>query len=127
MSEWVKVVTDQLGLAGFALFLVFGALAALKHRGERKWFAGGALAAAFVALAGGLFLGYTRSAQSSHVASGVSVDAKSPPGTPAVAAPASVKETHGAGSPIIENVGRDVTLTIDQSAHGTAAAGSATK
>ena len=39
MSEWIKAVTHPLGLAGFALFLVFGALGKIKSKDERRWLA----------------------------------------------------------------------------------------
>src|SRR5271157_249610 len=53
MSEWTKVVTSPLGLAGFALFLVFGYLAKLKRSNERRWLAPLAVFAAIAALVGG--------------------------------------------------------------------------
>jgi len=58
MKEWIKVVTDPMGLAGFALFLVFTVLA---RKGKKPaWLAAGAFAMACVALAGGLILAYFR-------------------------------------------------------------------
>ena len=58
MSEWTKVVTSPLGLAGFALFLVFGYLAKVKKSDERRWLAPIAAFAALSALVGGLALAY---------------------------------------------------------------------
>ena len=58
MKEWIKVVTDPMGLAGFALFLVFTFLA--KKGKKPAWLAAGAFGMACVALAGGLTLAYFR-------------------------------------------------------------------
>src|SRR6476646_1846980 len=58
MKELIKVVTDPMGLAGFALFLVFTVLA---RKGKKPaWMAAGAFAMACLALAGGLTLAYLR-------------------------------------------------------------------
>ena len=58
MKEWIKVVTDPMGLAGFALFLVFTFLA---RKGKKPaWLAAGAFAMACLALVGGLTLAYFR-------------------------------------------------------------------
>ena len=51
MAPWTKVVTNPLGLAGFALFLVFGYLAKIKRNDERRWLSPVAFAIAAVALA----------------------------------------------------------------------------
>ncbi len=60
MQEWTKVVTEPLGLAGFALFLVFGVLARIKRDDERRWLGPLAMAMAVVALTGGLALAYLK-------------------------------------------------------------------
>jgi hypothetical protein len=60
MSEWTKVVTSPLGLAGFALFLVFGYLAKVKRSDERRWLAPVAVFVAVAALVGGLVLAYVQ-------------------------------------------------------------------
>jgi hypothetical protein len=60
MGEWTKVVTDTLGLAGFALFLVFGYLAKVKRSDERRWFSLPAVAVPVGVLAVGLALAYVR-------------------------------------------------------------------
>ena len=83
MNEWTKVVTEPLGLAGFALFLVFGYLAKAKKDDERRWLslvaialAGRhrsrwspslslvAIALAVIALLGGLSLAYFQPSRS---------------------------------------------------------------
>lgn len=58
ISEWTKVIVNPLGLAGFVLFLLFGALARAKRKDERRWILPTALIAACVALVGGLSLAY---------------------------------------------------------------------
>lgn len=111
MSEWTKVVTDPLGLAGFALFLVFGLLAQLKRREERQWVARLAAGMAIVTLAGGMVLAYFKTAR----------PAVSPPQSSS--APVRPQQqmnqvqqtTTGPGSPAVQGVQGDVTITIDQS------------
>lgn len=111
MTEWIKVVTQPLGLTGFALFLVFGYLARVKSNDERRWLSPVAMAVAFVALAGGLVLAYLQTPK---------------PVTPAaqtIAAPAQQQQTNqvvrqsttGPGSPAVQGVQGDVTITVDQS------------
>jgi hypothetical protein len=105
MSEWTKVVTDPLGLAGFALFLVFGYVAKVKQASERRWLAPLAVSAAIVTLAGGLTLSYFRTSTSAGQAD------KKP-------APTQVNQVQqsstGAGSSNVQGVNGDVTITVDQ-------------
>lgn len=56
--NWTKVLTHPLGLGGYALFLLFGLLARIKRKEERRWILPSALAAAGVALLGGIGLAY---------------------------------------------------------------------
>jgi hypothetical protein len=112
MSEWTKVVTDPLGLAGFALFLVFGYLANAKRLNERRWLAPLAVFAAIAALAGGLTLGYFRVSKSVAPAANTS---KAP-----MQQTNQVQQTSsGAGSSNVQGVQGDVTITVDQSSGGT--------
>ncbi len=107
MSEWVKVVTHPLGLAGFALFLAFGSLARAKRTRERRWLATTAMTMAFIALVGGFFLAYN----------GISKDS-SPVGSTQRSQQQTnqVKQsTTGAESPAVQGVQGDVTITVDQS------------
>lgn len=60
MPDWTKVVTEPLGLAGFALFLVFGLLSRLKGKDERRWLPLFSGVLAFVALLGGLGIAFFR-------------------------------------------------------------------
>ncbi len=58
MKDWIQVVTDPMGLAGFALFLVFTIVA--KRGKKASWLTTGAFAMACIALVGGLTLAYFR-------------------------------------------------------------------
>lgn len=58
MNEWAKVVTHPLGLAGFALFLVFSLLTAKTRRKLPSWLAGAFVTMAFLTLGVGLVLAY---------------------------------------------------------------------
>lgn len=60
VSSWTSVVTDPLGIVGFVLFLVFGMLAKLKSRHERRWVSRASIVLASVALVGGLSLAYIK-------------------------------------------------------------------
>jgi uncharacterized membrane protein len=109
MSDWTKVVTDPLGLAGFALFLVFGFLAKLKRRDLRRWLAPLAMIMAVIALVGGLSLAYVQVRRSAQP---VPVQTKSPA---APSQPTSIQVTTGQGSPTVNGVNGDVNITVDQS------------
>jgi hypothetical protein len=117
MQDWTKVVTEPLGLGGFALFLVFGVLARVKRDGERRWLAPMAMGMAVLALAGGLMLAYMKTVREAVP------QTRSAPVAPAAqpaAQPAQVNQvdqkTSGAGSPAVQGVQGDVTITVDQSA-----------
>lgn len=65
--EWAKVVTDPLGLAGFALALVFslvGRFVVKKRSINANWLIPAAYALAVVCVIGGLFLAQNRQAAS---------------------------------------------------------------
>jgi hypothetical protein len=112
MSEWAKVVTDPLGLAGFALFLMFGYLAKAKKSNQQRWLAPLAVCAAIAALAGGLALGYVRVSKSAAPV----VNTSKPP----MQQTNKVRQSSsGAGSPNVQGVQGDVTITVDQSSAGT--------
>jgi hypothetical protein len=64
MGEWTKVVTQPLGLAGFALFLIFGLVARVKRNDERRWISFVSIVMAVVALVGGLGLAYSHNTKS---------------------------------------------------------------
>jgi hypothetical protein len=113
MTPWAKVVTDPLGLAGFALFAVFVYLAKVKRNGKRRWLSPFAFAMAAVALIGGLVLAYLK----------VRVPgAATPPVRTAQPAALTQQQTNqqvqqtssGAGSPNVQGVQGNVTITVDQ-------------
>jgi hypothetical protein len=96
--NWTKVVTEPLGLAGFALSLVFGVIARWKKSDGRRWMFPAAISMAGVALVGGLSLAYLRARKDA-------------------VPPAKIKQTSsGCASPNIANVNGDVTYTLDASA-----------
>ncbi|KAA6458179.1 hypothetical protein DYQ86_19855 [Acidobacteria bacterium AB60] len=64
MTDWTKVVVQPLGLAGFALFLVFGLVARLKRGASRRWLSPVAIAMACLALVGGLALAWVNATKS---------------------------------------------------------------
>lgn len=58
MNAWAKVVTQPLGLAGFALFVVFSVVAQKSRTTKAGWMTTGAFLMACIALVGGLLLAY---------------------------------------------------------------------
>ena len=107
IHDWTKVVTEPLGLAGFALFLVFGVLSRLKAKEERRWLGPLASAMAVLALTGGLVLAYLKTG---------AIPQSAPKTQPAQAQTNTVQQTTtGKGSPIVQGVQGDVTITVDQS------------
>jgi hypothetical protein len=107
MSEWIKVVTHPLGLSGFALFLVFVYLGRA-HRSERRWLSPVAFVIAAIALVGGLVLAHVQVAK--PAASSLQTN---PP--PAPTNQQVQQKTTGQGSPAVQGVQGDVTITVDQS------------
>ena len=108
MSDWTKVVTNPLGLAGFALFLVF---AYLRVRGpkERRWLAPIAAFLAIAALTGGLVLAYLQLPK--PVLTPAKTNKQTQPPQPCAAQ----QNSTGEGSPNIQCVQDDVTISVDQS------------
>jgi hypothetical protein len=112
MNPWAKVVTDPFGLAGFALFLVFGFLAKVKKKDERRWLSPLAVALAAVALTGSLVIAYCRVKASERITSSVQAT------KPAVQQQTNqqIQQTSsGAGSPNVQGVQGSVSITVDQS------------
>ena len=115
MSPWIKVVTEPLGLAGFALFLIFGYLAKVKRNDERRWLSPVAFVIAAVALIGCLAIAYVQTPNA--------VTPAAPPvQTSQPAAPTKqqtnqqVQQTStGEGSPNVQGVQGVVTIKVDQS------------
>jgi len=54
--KWIDVVTNPLGLAGFALFLVFLIVSRFAPKGELRWLAPAFVTLALIALLGGIGL-----------------------------------------------------------------------
>jgi hypothetical protein len=112
MTPWTKVVTHPLGLAGFVLFLVFGYLARSKRRDEHRWLAPVAFAIAAAALIGGLILAYVEVPKPVPPA----VQISQPPPPVQQQTNQKVQQTStGKGSPNVQGVQGDVTITVDQS------------
>ena len=110
------MVTQPLGLTGFALFLVFGYLARVKSNDERRWLSPVAVAVAALALTGGLVLAYLQTPKPTSLPQTIATPAQT------VAAPSQqptnqvvTQSTTGPGSPAVEGVHGDVTITVDQS------------
>jgi disulfide bond formation protein DsbB len=106
MHDWAKVLT------GFALFLVFGALSRIKRDKERRWLGPLAVAMAVLALTGGLTLAYLKS-----TAQAAPKTVSAPAVQPISKTQTNVVEqtTTGAGSPAVQGVQGDVTISVDQS------------
>jgi len=112
MSQWTKVVTEPLGLVGFALFLVFGLLAKVKQSKERRWLSPLAAFMAVTALIAGLGLGYLRVEKQGSAA------VASQQGRQTAAQPQLTnvdQHTEGAGSPAVQDVVGNVDIKVDQS------------
>jgi hypothetical protein len=103
MDEWAKVVTQPLGLVGFGLFLVFGYLGTLKRQDERRWPSRVAFGLATLALVGGLAIAYVQTPK------------PAPPAQPKQQSHPTQQTSTGAGSPNVQGVDGDVTITVDQS------------
>ena len=113
MITWTRVVTHPLGLAGFALFLVFGYLAKVKSKDERRWLSPAAVCAAVLALGGSLILAYIQTAK-------LAASPRQLTQAPAQQQTNQVQQTtSGPGSPAVQGVQGDVTITVDQSTGGT--------
>jgi hypothetical protein len=114
ISEWTKVVSNPLGLAGFALFLVFAYLAKVKSADERRWLSPAAVLVALAALLGGLLIAYAQIPKPA-------LPAQTNGASPSQQMPRRVEQiSTGEGSPNIQGVQGNITLTIDQSKAKTA-------
>jgi len=111
MSEWTKVVTHPLGLAGFVLFLIFGYLARAKRSDERRWLSPVAFSFAAIALVGGLVLAYVQVPKPAAP----SLQTSKPPAPTQQQSNQVQQTTSGQGSPAVQGVQGDVTITVDQS------------
>ena len=103
-ADWMKVVTQPVGLAGYALSLVFGYAAKATKSQQRPWLAPAAFVLAALALFGGLFLSY-RSTAKTVIA---------PPPASCINQDAKVSTT-GNGSPIVTCPTGPVNINVNQS------------
>jgi hypothetical protein len=112
VGEWAKVVVNPLGLAGFALFLIFLSLLRMtRKRAGQRWLVTVFIVSALVCLFGGLGLSYKEISRSSNAS-----EQKSRPEPQLRQDTKQVQQnTTGAGSPAVQGVQGDVNLTIDQS------------
>jgi small neutral amino acid transporter SnatA (MarC family) len=105
-SEWIKVVTDPLGIAAFALFVVFVAMTKMVKPVDRKRVTNVLLIMAAIVLVGGLVLSYLNIKRSVGDTGGEAA---------ATLAPANVTvhgQTSGNNSPVIGVVEGDADLTV---------------
>ena len=99
MTPWIKVVTHPLGLAGFALFLVFSFLGKSRQGKKPTWLAPSAFAMAFITLVGGIALAYLQSSRPAGTSGGQQI------GT--------IQQTaSGASSPNVAGVQGNVSVSI---------------
>jgi hypothetical protein len=116
--EWTKVITNPLGLAGFALSLVFGSLSRLQRVRQGtvgRWSAPVAYLLAAGCIVGGLFLAYQQESSKSRATNqGTTVRAPGDQGdrsqTPVTSPPGAVsgsvkQESRGSQSPNITATG----------------------
>lgn len=108
LTDWTKVITNPLGLAGFSLFLIFGFIGRLKLSQKRPWIVIVAFAMSAVSLLGGLLLAYSKASTEKTAQS---------PTAPADNQTCSQVEQSSTGnaSPNVNCVKGPVTITIDQS------------
>ena len=100
MTEWAKVVTLPLGLAGLAIYLVY--LLAKTKSNKPRWLLPAAITILGFAVVGGLFL-YHQQLQKANAAAKVQTKTNVQ------------QKSSGQGSPNVQGVQGDVTITVDQS------------
>jgi hypothetical protein len=119
ITDWTKVVTDPLGLAGFALSLVFTSLSRLQRVRQGtvgRWFAPVAYLLAAGCIVGGLFLAYQHESIKSNIPDPRTTTVSAPhdqgdrPQTPVTSAPGTIsgsvkQESRGSQSPNITSAG----------------------
>lgn len=112
--EWTKVLIHPLGLTGYALFTLFGALARAKRKDERRWILPAALVSAGVALLGGLGLALR---DVDHKPRETTISQPQPKPSPVSTQQNDhvTQTSSGSGSPNVQGVQGDVTITVDQS------------
>ncbi len=111
MGEWAKVTTEPLGLAGFALFLIFVYVGKVNRRDKRKWPSVVAFSCAVATLVGGIVLGYLQINR--PVLPPDSMNKRD--GSVTQQTNQVEQSSSGNGSPNVQGVHGDVTITVDQS------------
>ena len=126
--DWTKIVTHPLGLAAFALALIFGVAGVKLQDRQRPWFLPAAIIIAVIVMICCFFLANRQIVAEKELAQPQTSTSESPQNShnrpsstshePAEAQhPASAtvhQETHGSGSPAIQGVQGDVTINVDQ-------------
>lgn len=100
MNEWTKIVTNPLGLAGFALFVVLLLVRSKVTRTDKSLFGRALIVMAIIALVGGIGLAY--------------LQRSTPAAKPQLQEPSPNvihQSTKGSRSPAVANVDGDVTIT----------------
>jgi hypothetical protein len=113
MTEWAKVITHPLGLAGFTLFIVFSLLIRRTTNRQPRWLKVIFTTMALIALIGGLFLAYERNKAEISTASQEQT-LKSPQSSKEPEAVTIELTTKGPNSPAVAGVKGDVKITIEQ-------------
>lgn len=119
MKSWIDIIIHPLGLAGFALSIVFGLLAKRSSGSAYPWLAPVAVAMAFITLLGGLGLAFQQAPRSSAPSSESTLKPETQPPeapsssmarTPAPVSPSTKQHTTGAQSPAVSGVGGNVDI-----------------
>lgn len=106
MEKWIDVVTNPLGLAGFALFLVFTVLSRVGGKSRPSWLMPTFVAMALISLVGGLWLALSGQ-QGDSAATGNATATATLGGTSSV-----TQVTSGDQSPAVTGVTGNVTITV---------------
>jgi cytoskeletal protein RodZ len=120
-AEWMKVIIHPLGLAGFALFVVFLLLTKRNSSRQPGWSKVLFIVMAFVTLVGALFLAHEQIPRQTPVPSESTTEKRSSVGEKTQSDASAVKTeqiTKGAASPAVAGVEGDVTITIGQPSGG---------
>jgi hypothetical protein len=106
--NWAQVITHPLGLAGFALALVFS-IAGFKVQGrQRAWFLPLAIGLAGLVMIGGFYLAYLQTGVSFTA---IGTDRGQAQSGATQSPGAVIQQTQGHGSPTIQGAGGNITIT----------------
>lgn len=104
-----EVVTNPLGLAAYALALVFAVAGVKQAAQDRRWILPVAVALAALAIVGGLFLSFRDVKSQGKI---------TPSASPQEQSAVVNQETHGPLSPAVHGVGGNVTINQNQGRSG---------